>query len=268
MVFPKTQHGWRLLQHSWEVVRDQKKLLVFSLIGRSVFFVMLCVTIALGWMIRHEIIDVQQFSTQQLWISYLFILLGFLFANIISLYFNTVLTIYLRGDQQSKNFMEAARRLPLICVWLLTYFTFGIFATLFPKKVKTSRVLSGLNWPLATFLVGPVIMNEGGNIFRVMKRSSQLIHTQYGDHPRVNYSFSLIAIITRLAAFIPAFIGAISQKNFWIITGLIISGLLLFSLMVIHNALQTVFLEALYQHVSHKKFIYNFKDDVATALSS
>ena len=188
------------------------------------------------------------------------------------MYFNTVLVLcliqYDRGEKPQFKFAEAAQRLKSIILWLSTHFTFGMAAKFFPQKFKKNRLLSGLNWSFASFLLGAMIINENGKILKTLKRSSQLMQTQYGALPKINFSVIWIMIILRVLAFIPILIAYSTREKIWILLGLISTGLLIFIVMILQNAFSVVLSQALYEYIVHQKIIRNFQTrDLATAIS-
>ncbi len=241
VLFKKSQLGLRLMRQSLKVFQEQKKLLILPLIGRSLLFLVLCGTSFLAWSIRMGKIDYQQLSTMEILIGYAILLLAFFLANILSTYFNTVLVFSLNqydwGEKPQFKFAEAAQRLTAIVLWLSTHFTFGMAAKFFPQKFKKNRLLSGLHWSFAAFLLVPMMINESGGILKILKRSSQLMHTQFGSLPKINFSFFWIMISMRVLAFIPLIIAYSTREKIWILLGLILTGILIYIVMIFQNAL-------------------------------
>ncbi len=205
-------------------------------------------------------------------LGYAILLVAFFFANILSSYFNTVLVFslnqYDRDEKPQFKFAAAAQRLKAIVLWLSTHFTFGMAAKFFPQKFKKNRLLSGLHWSFATYLLFPMMINENGGILKILKRSSQLMHTQFGSLPKINFSFFWIMITMRVIAFIPLIIAYSTRERIWILLGFILTGLLIFMVMIFQNALSVVLSQALYQYIAHKKVIRNFEtQDLASAVS-
>ena len=72
----------------------------------------------------------------------------------------------------------------------------------------------------------------------------------------------------RVLAFIPLIIAYSTRERTWILLGLIVTGILIYSVMIFQNALSVVLSQALYQYIAHKKVIRNFDtQDLASAIS-
>lgn len=278
MLFKKSQHGWRLMGQSLKVMQAQKKLWIFPLIGRGFFFAIIVATTLMVWALRAGKIDYQALSSAQVLWGYIVLLLLLWFANGFSAFFNAAFIACLIQKENGatvsvrKGLQVATSRLSTIGIWILAHFTLGIFLMIFRSKFtqsgRVNQLLSGLNWAFATYLLLPVIINERTDFLQSLQRSSQLMHDFAGANPKVNYSFTGVSLILRLLCLIPLFTGEVINQSVWIIAGIVITGLLLLSVMMIFNAVYVLIPQGLYQYMAHGKITHDFKaDDLATAIT-
>jgi len=268
MVFKKSQLGWRLLRSSITVFWKHKKLLIFPLIGRGIFFMILLAITTLVWMVNTGIINYNRLSTREIVWIYVIVLAVLWIGNIVSAFFNAALTACLRQEQQgqeirlSAGFGEAGRRFWTIFCWIIAHFTFGIFIMIFRSQLDESgrinRLLSGLPWRTASFLVTPLIVNQPAGFIPTLQRSSRLMREYAGKNPRINYGYGWLSLSLRILSFVPM---AVTSSPI----GIVLTCILLLMVMVLFNGTAIAILQGLYQFIAHGQTIPHFRTKDLTA---
>jgi Family of unknown function (DUF6159) len=279
MLFKKSKHGWRLLRQSLAVFRKYKKLLLFPLIGRGFFFLIIVAITGMVWAIRSGLIDYNRLSTADIGWMYLIVILALWFGNLVSAYCNAALTVCLiQCDQNqpislTQGFRTAARRWLIIFEFILAYFTVGFWVNLFRSQFsptgRINQLLSGLSWGMAIFLMPTLIINEPAGFTKTLQRSSQLMFDFASPNPQLNFSYMWFSLLTRFIGLLPLLIAAEFHSLAVHIVGMVVTFFLLLGIVVLFNAAFVSILQALYQYIAHRRTLPSFQtSDLETAISS
>lgn len=269
MLFKKSQLGWRLLKESLKYFLQHPKLLVFPLLSRGFFLILVSIISFYLWEIRSGIINYNRLtSTDIIWI-YLAITLALWIGNWVGFYFNAALVAGLKQIEQQQNvyimesLKQAFRRLWVIFCWILIHFTFGFLLIFFHQKLiqskKINHLLSGLGWAWANFFILPLIIHEPSGYFSTLQRSSQIMRAYAGDKPKLRYRYGFLSYSLRILSTLPMIIGLHLTPLVWKISGISLTFLMLLITMIIFNIFFVSVNAALYQLIVNNKVICGFQ---------
>lgn len=278
MLFKKTQLGWRLIIASLRCCYQHPKLLIYPLLARSFFLIIVGAISYFLWKIRSGVINYNLLTASEVVWIYVGIALTLWIGNLIGFYFNVAFIAGLKQiEQQQKlsikeNLQQALGRFWVIFCWILIHFTLGFAFSLFHQKMlqskKINHLLSGLAWGWASFLILPLLIHKPAGFFATLERSSQITRAYAGDKPKLKYRYALLSYSLRFLSVIPMFIGFQSPQVIWTVLGLVGSLLLFLTTMVIFNVFFVCVVEALYQYIVHNKTLHPFhKKDLAAAIA-
>lgn len=276
MLFKKSQHGWRLIRQSLAVLAERKKLLIWPLIGRGFFLLIVFAIMTMVWVIRSGKISYTQLTSTEVCWGYIVVIAALWIGNGASAFCSAA---FLAGLLQPKKQIDltaswrtAMHQSLAVIAWVLAHFTAGFVITVFRKKFsganRINTLLSGLSWGFATFLIFPVIISEHTGFMRSLQRSSQLIADYAGVQPQLNYSSTWLSIGLRIISIIPLLIGDYLGTPLSIAIGISCTAMLLLAVAALFNAAFTIVQQALYQYLAHKQTLMHFcSEDLATAIS-
>ena len=253
--FDRLSNGWRISMNSFKVLKENKQLVVFPILsGISLLLIMgSFVTIALaaaGW-------DVDAVNEPGETTSVLYLFLFYLVNYFVVVFFNTALIhcsrLYFHGEEVTleKGLRFSVSRIGAIFAWSMFAATVGTVLRLIEENAgwigKLIIGLVGVVWSIATFFVVPVIAYENAGPFEAFKRSSQLMKEKWGESIGAGFSFGLVQIVALIAVGLPLFlIGALVHP----VIGVILAALGALLVMAIISAAQTIFISAVYHHVT------------------
>jgi len=246
--FERIGRGWNLALASFDIIKKNKCLLVFS-----VFSIASLVLVMGSFIIG---LFVMAGSGSSIHLSKYLLLFMFYFINSTVIIFFNMALIHctfkiLSGGQASigEGISFSFSRLPLVLSWALVSTTVGLVLRIIEDKheivTKIVTGLFGMLWSLATFLVIPVMAYENLGVFEAVKRSAVLFKSTWGERVGASFSFGIIGFILFIAVGI--FLGFLIIPFSFVafIIFLIFAGSIISCIM---SAGQTVFLAAVYQY--------------------
>lgn len=253
--FDRLSNGWRISMNSFKVLRENKQLVVFPILsGISLLLIMgsfvTIVLAAAGW-------DVDAVNEPGETTSVLYLFLFYLVNYFVVVFFNTALIhcsrLYFHGEEVTleKGLRFSMSRVGAIFAWSMFAATVGTVLRLIEENAgwlgKLIIGLIGVVWSIATFFVVPVIAYENAGPIEAFKRSTQLMKEKWGESIGAGFSFGLVQIVALIVVGVPLFfIGALAHP----VIGIILAALGALVVMAIISAAQTIFISAVYHHVT------------------
>jgi hypothetical protein len=255
----KFTRSWSLMKASWNVLRQDREMLLFPLLS-SVACVLLLASFILPVVLTSDWSG-KEFHTDISDPVAFAMAFGFYFGNyFIVTFFNTALVACavkrLRGGDPtfSEGLAEARDRLGLIVKWALLQATVGMILRAIEERVgfigRIVASLLGVLWSVATFFVVPVLVVERKGPFDALKESAALFKKSWGERAVAAVSFSLVGMVLAIPGFFLGFLAvwAFATLGFgWVAVNLLAATVLYFVLLSLTiSVLQAIFQTALY----------------------
>jgi hypothetical protein len=266
--FDRFSTGFSAASDCWDVLKKDKKLLVFPLVsGLACFVVLLSFAIPIAVLRPQELnnfLDEEpqaKIANSPVW--FWLAVFAFYFCNYFVIYFFNAALIHcalfrFRGMELSVNdgFWAATRCLPQILGWALVSATVGVTLKIIESSSDfMGRLVSavlGMTWTVVTYFVLPVLIVEKVGPIRAVGRSAKILSETWGEAlgGRMGIGwfllpFWLIGILLLIGGFtllhsvLPLGIGMIAVA---------IATLLLLGL--VGSALETILLSGLYLYAT------------------
>lgn len=268
----KITRTWSLMSECWQVLKQEKSLLVFPLIsGLCCLLVLASFAVPIfltgAWHPPgHDAIPVRQ-------AAYYGTLFAFYAANyFIVVFFNAAMVacaaLRLGGGTPTvgDGLRAAASRLPVIAGWALVSATVGLILRIIEDRSdKIGQIVAsllGMAWTLVSFLVVPILVLENKGPIEALKDSASLLKKTWGEQLTSNFSFGLIFFVLSIPAFALIFLGFFLGGA---VVGLVCVGLAAIYLLVlglIQSALQAIFQTALYLYARDGQVPEGFRPEV------
>ena len=216
-MFSKISNTWSLMGDSWQVLKQDRELLLFPLISG-----LCCLLVLASFAI--PIVSAESWqppgrdaATSQ-HVTYYVTLFLFYFCNyyVIS-FFNVAViacaTIRLQGGDPTiaDGFKAAFSRMHLIFGWALISATVGLILRIIEDRSEwVGRLVAGLlgmAWTAVSFLVIPAMVVENKSPFDSLRQSTKLLRHTWGEQLVSNFSFGLVFFLLALPAFLVAGLG-------------------------------------------------------------
>lgn len=255
----KFSRTWQLMGSSWQILKDDKRLIVFPLISGAA----LALVIALFGVPALIMLGVHHHATAPVHPSaqmYLAMFVFYFLAYFVIIFFNSALIAcvmeQIDGGQPALGFglAFAWQRLPQIFGWALLASSVGILLRMLEEKVgfigRIVVALLGMAWSVTSFLVVPVLVAEGKGPIESCKRSVEMLRQTWGEQIIGNVSFGLIFALLGIAPALVLF--ALAAKAGPVVL-LVVGAILvvyLVALALVQSTLQTIYQAAIYCYAS------------------
>ncbi len=252
----KFSHTWSLMGASWDVLKQDKEILIFPLIsGICCLLVMASFAIPLfatdNWQPPGE-----EAATGEM-VEYYGILFLFYFCNyFIIVFFNSAIiacaVIRMGGGDPTvgDGFRAAFSRIGLILGWALVSATVGIILRIIEDRSKAVgrfvAGLLGLAWSVTSFLVIPILVVEKKGPITALKDSTVLLKKTWGEQLIGNFSFGFVFFLLTIPAVVLIVLGFLIGSSAAIVAFIGLAVVYIIVLALIQSALQAVFQAAVY----------------------
>lgn len=263
-MFGKLSYTWELMRASWDVLKRDKRLLVFPLLsGLSCLIVLASFAVPIfvtgAW---HPPGKAAGAARQ---VAYYGTLFAYYFVNyFVITFFNAGIVACaierLRGGEPDVafGFREAMARLPLIIGWAMLSATVGLVLRVIEERSeKVGRIVAGLlgiAWGVVTYLVVPVLVVERKGPFAAMKTSGAMLKKTWGEQIVGGFSFGSVLGLLAIPAILLIAGGvyvAVALHSMVLAGACILIGVILFlALALVQSALQSIFQAAVYLYAS------------------
>ncbi|HUK83392.1 MAG TPA: DUF6159 family protein [Verrucomicrobiae bacterium] len=255
-MFRRISYTWSLMRASWDVLKQDKTLLLFPLLSGVSCLVVLASFAVPMWLTgvwespKHEATQAQQV------LYYGTLFLFYLVNYFVITFFNTAIiscaVLRMIGGQPTvaDGFREAASRLPQIAGWALVSATVGLVLRIIEdRSEKIGRIVAGLlgmAWTVVTYLVVPIIVVERKGPFAALKGSTALLKKTWGEQLIGNFSFGGVLMLLLLPAVGLFALGILSGSGVTLVLCILLAGVYVLALSLVQSALQSIFQAAVY----------------------
>lgn len=255
-MFGKISYTWEAMGASWQVLKRNKKLLVFPLISGIA-----CIIIFASFAIPIFLADAWQPPAQNAEPIQQVIYYGTLFAFYLCNYF--VITFFnsavvgaavqeLSGQEATLGsaLKSATNRLPQIFGWSLVAATVGLILRAIEEHSERVgqfvTAILGAVWTATTFMVVPVLVVEGKGPIDAFKRSASLLTKTWGEQLVSNFSFGIIFLLLAIPGIILIVVGFALGGAIGGIVAISLAVIYFIVLSLVQTALQSIFQAVLY----------------------
>ena len=244
----KFSHTWSLMGASWDVLREDKEILIFPLIS-GICCLLVMASFAIPLFASGDLLPPGEKAAAGEHVEYYAILFLFYFCcYFIGVFFNSavIACAVIRmegGDPTVKDgFRAAFSRIGLIFGWALVSATVGIILGMIENRSKlVGRIVAGilgLAWSVTSFLVVPILVVEKKRPITAVKESAALLKKTWGEQVIGNFSFGLVFFLLSIPAFVVIFLGILTASPAAIIACVGLGVLYIVLLALIQSALQ------------------------------
>ena len=267
----KFTRTWSLMSECWQVLKQEKSLLVFPLIS-CICCLLLMASFAVPIFLTGAWQPPGHAAATMKQTAYYGTLFSFYVANyFIVVFFNAALVACaatrLTGGTPTvgDGLRAAAARLPVIAGWALVSATVGLILRMIEDRSdKIGQIVAGLigmAWTVVSFLVVPVLVMENKGPIAALQESTSLLKKTWGEQLISNFSFGMIFSVLSVPAFLLVFLGFYLGGAVAGIACCVVAAVYLMVLALIHSALQAIFQTALYLYAKGEQ-VQGFDTDV------
>jgi hypothetical protein len=268
-MFDRISRSFELAKASWNVLRQDKKLVLFPLLsGVGTLLVLLSFLAPLVGLQLAGKIDLDPANNDQVpvWV-YPFAFAFYFCTYFVIIFCNSALVscaiLRFNGEEPTlgDGFRAAASRLPQILAWALVSATVGMLLKAIEnaheKLGQVVRAILGTAWSIVTFFVVPVLVVEKVGPFQAISRSLAILKKTWGEALVGNFGLGLFKFLLILPGFLILAGGIFLLASVKpIALGFVVLALGLLWLLgagAAGGALDTIFLSALYQYAAHDR---------------
>ena len=252
----KITRTWSLMSECWQVLKQEKSLVVFPLIS-GICCLLLLASFAIPLYTTGAWQPPGQDATTQQQVLYYGTLFAFYVCNyFIIVFFNAAIVacaaIRLGGGNPTiaDGLRAAASRLPVIAGWALVSATVGLILRIIEDRSdKIGQIVAGLigmAWTVISFLVVPILVIENQNPIAALKISTGLLKKTWGEQLVSNFSFGMIFFVLGIPAFALIVLGIYLGSAVALAVCIGVAIIYLIVLGLVQSALQAIFQTALY----------------------
>jgi hypothetical protein len=245
----RIRRGFRLLGASWEVIKQDRELLVLPLISFLAIAIAGSTLAGIGW--AADVFDAEGGRLSAM--AYVLLFAFYFVTYFIGIFFNAAVVgaamIRLNGgDPTVRDGLRAAgSKVGKIAGWAAVSATVGIILHSLEERAgflgRIVIAIVGAAWSAVTFFVVPVLLFEPVGVFPGVKRSASLFKQRWGEQFTGNVSIGLAMFLVALPlAAVTALLFTVNPV-LGIVVGIVAFGLLA----AIGSALSGVFSAALYR---------------------
>ena len=252
----KITRTWSLMSECWQVLKQDKSLLLFPLIS-GICCLLLLASFAIPIYTTGAWEPPGHDATTQRQVAYYGTLFAFYVCNyFIVVFFNAAIVacaaIRLGGGNPTiaDGLRAATSRLPVIAGWALVSGTVGLVLRIIEdRSEKVGQIVAGLlgmAWTIVSFLVVPILVVENKGPLAALKDSTALLKRTWGEQLVSNFSFGMIFFLLAIPAFGLILLGFYLTGAVAMIACMGLAAVYLIVLALVQSALQAIFQAALY----------------------
>jgi len=283
-MFERISRSWSLAKSSWNVLWQDKKLLVLPFLsGLACLIVLVSFVVPLALVFNRLGLVDDQGDVHVPWWGYL-IAFAFYFCNyFVIIFFNSALIscalLRFNGEEATlgDGLGAAGRRLPQILAWSLVSATVGVLLKVIENAhEKIGQFVSailGTAWSVMTYFVVPVLVVEKVGPFQAVSRSLAILRKTWGEalagHLGLGF-FNLLLFLPGLLLLLGAGLALGGHQPVVLVITLAALGVLaLLVASLVSSALATIYLTALYQYAADNQIPRGFdRDTLAGAFTT
>lgn len=263
---------------SWRVLRQDKELLMFPVLsGISALALMALVVLPISATDLLPRVSQEDPEAQAIALA-LFVLLH-LSLSFITVYFNAALVSAAMerlegGDPTvSSGLRGANKRLGKIFAWAMFAGTVSLLIKALESATRRTNFIArivvgfvGVAWTLATYFAIPIVLFEDRNVFASLRRSGELFRQRWGESVAGEFGigafFTILVLVVGLLAFFLAVFVSTAVGPVGLLIVLALAALALLTILVVGNALGTVYRAALYRFATKGQVPAEFQDEM------
>ncbi|SEA00673.1 hypothetical protein SAMN05192529_1066 [Arachidicoccus rhizosphaerae] len=251
----KVRNGWKICELSLEVLRSNKKLIIFPMISCIALFIIISSFVfGFGYFNNWHF---EQLNDPDHYIKrYSFTFLIYLISYTVVIFFNIALMhcvrLYFEDKEVSLSIgiKYSVSRLGYILSWALFASTVGLILKIIQDNVgKLGKILVGflgIAWGVSTFFVVPILAYENKTPWNALKESISMMKKLWGESLTAGFSFGILQLCAVVVFLLVSFI--VGLANIYLGIALFILGMVLTS--SVFSALNSIFISAVYTKVS------------------
>ncbi|MBP6825738.1 MAG: hypothetical protein KA165_04165 [Saprospiraceae bacterium] len=263
----RISNGWELAKISFATINKNRSLLLFPVFSVLSLILVLATFCGGAFFLAGDEISAMLDDEQQgnALLGYSIVFLYYLINFFIIVFFNSALihcAVKTLNDEEtslSDGISFAFSRIDKILGWSVLSATVGTLLQVLHNTGKIGEIVAsliGIAWSILTFFVVPVLIYEDKGVIESVKESGRLMKAKWGESLAANVSFGFFHFLGILAAFAIGFLLAPLNMALAIVVGVA----LVFFVSTVISAAQTVFVAAVYNHVTGRP-IGNFDGD-------
>ena len=252
----KITRTWSLMSECWQVLKQDKSLLVFPLIS-GICCLLLLASFAIPIYATGAWEPPGHDATTQRQVAYYGTLFAFYVCNyFIVVFFNAAIVacaaVRLSGGNptMADGLRADVSRLPVIAGWALVSATVGLVLRFIEdRSEKVGQIVAGLlgmGWTIVSFLVVPILMVENKGPVEALRDSTALLKKTWGEQLLSNFSFGMMFFLLAIPAFALIMLGFYLCGAVAMIACIGLAVIYLIALALVQSALQAIFQTALY----------------------
>jgi len=268
----KITRTWSLMSACWQVLKQDKELLIFPLISGFCCLLLLASFAAPLYLTNHWQPPGRDAAVAQQAAYYGTLFLFYVCNYFVVVFFNAAIvacaTLRLGGGNPTlgDGFRAAAVRLPVIAGWAVVSATVGLILRIIEDRSdKIGRFVAGLlgaAWTVVSFLVVPILVIENKNPFTALKESAGLLKKTWGQQVIGNFSFGAIFFLLAIPAIAIMVLGFFTGSIAGIAVCIVLGVVYLIVLGLIQSALQAIFQAALFLYARDGQVPPGFNSDL------
>ncbi len=247
------QNSIALAKSSWQVLRDDKQLVVIPLLSLLATLVLaVAVLLPIGLIVRNGSGGYSG-SKPLVWV------LGFIGSvalTYIVVFFNAALVFAANSRFQGEPveiadaIRAAAARSHVLLPWAIVSATVSIVLRAVEQRGGVfGRIvgsLAGVAWSVVTFLVLPILVFEGIGPIAAVKRSGELFKRTWGENLMTNAGIGLVGVLAVLVGAVPLVL-LLAVGGPVAVVGIVVFVLWCVAVLLVSTALTGIFQVALYR---------------------
>ena len=250
-MFESIGRSFELVKTSWNILMDDKKLLVFPVLS-GIITILVILSFVLPLFVAGSFLN----TTGLLFYGILF--LYYVVSYFVVIFFNTALiscvSARLNGKDMTvrEGLSGSARHIPAIFGWALISATIGLILHILEERSglvgQIVLLIVGGVWSLVTYFVVPVLVLEDKGVIGSVKESFSLIRKTWGESIIGSVSIVLVFMIIGVIAAIGVFAIWLLGNDVIFGVALVLFLILVVLLAVVYSAMQGIFVTALYTY--------------------
>lgn len=259
-------NGWELAKLSFATINKNRSLLLFPVISLFALVIVLATFAGGTFFLIGDKLEAMLEDDQsgRIW-GYGIVFLYYLVNFFVIVFFNAALihcAVKTLNDEEtsvSDGISYAFSKVDKILGWSVLSATVGTLLQILHDTGKIGQFVAsllGIAWSILTFFVVPVLIYEDKGVIESVKESGRLIKAKWGESLAANVSFGFFHFAGILLAVAVGIMLASVNLTLGIVAGVAI----VFFVSTLISAAQTVFVAAVYNHVTGRP-IGNFDGD-------
>lgn len=253
----KFSRTWRMMRASWDVLRQDKEMLVFPVLS-AVAVILVLFSFALPLMSEGTWQYLDESGRNNGLIVYGWLFVFYLASYFVMIFFNAAIVACALermngGDPTVMSGLRAAwSRLPQIFGWALMTGTVGFLLRMLEERVgligQIVVAILGLTWTVTAYLVVPLLVHEGLGPVDAYKRSVTLLKQSWGEQIIGNVSFALIFMAFGAVPVALIALAGMTGNEYVVGTVAAVAGVAILVLLLVQSTLQAIYQAAVYSY--------------------